>query len=291
MSLAAKMRHAPLRLVTGAYILQSGIAKFSADEATHSQLHGAASGAYPKFGKMPPSQFGRMLAVGETALGAAILLPIVPTAVAGAGLMAFSGALLGMYWKTPGMHGENDPRPTERGTALAKDSWMFGIGTSLVLDSVIPETGPARALRRAERKAAKAEARLHEAESKGEKVGRAAQMKEDAKAAAKLQQKTAKASLKAQAKSAKAARKAARQAAEQAAKRATTATHAAAENIRTNVEKGAAAAGKAATSASKTASSASKSATAAGRSAMDTARSAMDSAGSSVRDTAAKVGV
>jgi len=284
MSLAAKMRHAPLRLVTGAYILQSGITKFSADESTHSQLHGAASGAYPKFGKMPPSQFGRMLAVGETALGAALLLPIVPTAVAGAGLMAFSGGLLGLYWKTPGMHGENDPRPTERGTVLAKDSWLFGIGTSLVLDSVMPETGQARALRRAERKAAKAEAKMQEAQHKGEKVGRAAQMKEDAKAAAKLQQKTAKASLKAQAKSAKAARKAARQAAEQAAKRATTATHAAAENLRTNVEKGAAAAGKAATAAS-------KSATSAGRSAMDTARSAMDSAGSSARDAAAKIGV
>jgi uncharacterized membrane protein YphA (DoxX/SURF4 family) len=260
MSLAAKMRRAPTRLVTGAYILQSGLGRFSADDETHGAVHGMAANAYPQLGNMQPKQFGRALAIGETALGAALLLPIVPTAVAGAGLMGFSGALLGMYWKTPALHRENDPRPTNQGISIAKDSWMFGIGTSLVLDSLVPE-GTGRAVRRAERKAAKAEAKVEDAERKGERSGRRAQLQTDAKAAAKAQGKTKKASLKAQAKAAKAARAAA----QQAAKRASTATKSAADTVRANVEKGA-------TVASKTAANAA-----------NAARSAMDNAGSAAR--------
>jgi hypothetical protein len=37
------------------------------------------------------------------------------------------------------MHKEGDPRPTHQGMALSKDVWMFGIGSSLVLDAVLSE--------------------------------------------------------------------------------------------------------------------------------------------------------
>jgi hypothetical protein len=69
-------------------------------------------------------------------LGSALLVPIVPAAVAGAGLAAFSGGLLSLYAKTPGMRREHSPFPTQQGTDLAKDAWMTGIGLSLLIDDL-----------------------------------------------------------------------------------------------------------------------------------------------------------
>ena len=63
---------------------------------------------------------------------------MVPTALAGAALTAFSGGLLGLYWRTPGMHEENSPLPTDQGIPLAKDSWLLGIGLALLLGSLVP---------------------------------------------------------------------------------------------------------------------------------------------------------
>jgi hypothetical protein len=56
--------------------------------------------------------------------------------VAGAGLAAFSGGLLGLYLKTPGLREEGSLRPTQAGNPIAKDIWMFGIGAGLVLDAL-----------------------------------------------------------------------------------------------------------------------------------------------------------
>ena len=64
-------------------------------------MHAMATNAFPAFDKVEPKLFLRALGVGEVALGAALLLPVVPAAVAGAGLLAFSGGLLGLYWRTP----------------------------------------------------------------------------------------------------------------------------------------------------------------------------------------------
>lgn len=137
MSIAAKLRRAPLRIVTGAYIVNSGIAKFSASDDEMKMQHGAAANAYPVLEKVPPAAFVKGLGAAETALGAAVLLPIVSPAVAGLGLTVFAGGLLGLYWRTPGMHQEGNPRPTTQGTGMAKDIWLFGIGTSLVIDSIV----------------------------------------------------------------------------------------------------------------------------------------------------------
>ena len=137
MSLSAKLRRAPQRLVTGAYILNSGVSKLSADDEAAKGMHGMASGAYPFLAKVQPNVFVKGLAAGEIAVGSALLLPIVPPAVAGAALVGFSAALLNTYWRTPGLHEPGDPRPTAQGVALAKDVWMFGIGTSLDRKSVV----------------------------------------------------------------------------------------------------------------------------------------------------------
>src|SRR5882672_2375037 len=136
MSLAAKLRRAPTRIATGAFILNGALSKLHGDEDTAKALHGLASGAYPVFAKMEPKQFLKLLAVGETALGGALLLPLVPARLAGLGLVGFSGALLGMWWRTPGMYDPGSLRPTPQGVPVAKDVWMLGIGASLVIDAL-----------------------------------------------------------------------------------------------------------------------------------------------------------
>ncbi len=70
-------------------------------------------------------------------VGSALLLPVVPSGVAGLLLTGFSGGLLGLYIKTPGMRQEGSLRPTHQGIPLAKDSWLLGIGVSLILSDVI----------------------------------------------------------------------------------------------------------------------------------------------------------
>src|SRR3979490_3215144 len=107
MRLPIKARPLPRRIAAGAFILNSGISKLSADEETVAQLHGFASGAYPFLGKLKPKDFVRLLAVSEITLGSALLLPVITSAVSGAGLAAFSGGLLGLYARTPGMRKEN----------------------------------------------------------------------------------------------------------------------------------------------------------------------------------------
>jgi hypothetical protein len=136
MKISAKARRLPGRLTAGAFILNAGLGKWSADEETAARLHGMAVATYPFLGKLKPKDFARLLSVGEIALGSALLLPVVPTAAAGAGLTAFSAGLLGMYLRTPGMTKEDGVRPSQQGTALAKDVWMLGIGVGLVVDGL-----------------------------------------------------------------------------------------------------------------------------------------------------------
>jgi uncharacterized membrane protein YphA (DoxX/SURF4 family) len=139
MSLSAKLRRAPQRVVTGAYILNSGVSKLSADDEAAKGMHGMASGTYPFLAKVQPGMLAKGIGAAEIAVGSVILLPIFPPIVAGAALVGFSGALLNMYWRTPGMHEPGDPRPTHQGGPLAKDVWMFGIGLSFVVEALTDE--------------------------------------------------------------------------------------------------------------------------------------------------------
>lgn len=136
MALPMKLRHLPPRLATGAFILNSGMNKRNADPGVAAGIHGMATGAYPFLGKLEPEQFTKLLSTGEMALGAALLLPVVPTGLAGLGLAAFSTGLVGLYLKTPGMRQEGSLRPTQDGTGIAKDVWMLGIGLGFVLEAI-----------------------------------------------------------------------------------------------------------------------------------------------------------
>ena len=125
------------RISAGAFILNSGLGKRAVDEEAAAGMHGFAAGTYPFLGKVPPQQFAKGLATAEIAIGAALLTPIVPTALAGAVLTAFSGGLLGLYLKTPGMRKEGSLAPTEQGLAIAKDSWLLGIGLGLLVQGTV----------------------------------------------------------------------------------------------------------------------------------------------------------
>ena len=142
------------RISAGAFILHSGLGKRGADEQTAAGMHGFAAGSYPFLKNMQPQQFASLLSTSEIAIGAALLMPIVPTAVAGAALTAFSGGLLGLYLRTPGMRKPGSLAPTEQGLAIAKDSWLLGIGIGLLTRGTL-DRGPRR-IRKAAKTLAKA---------------------------------------------------------------------------------------------------------------------------------------
>lgn len=129
--------HLPLRIAIGAYFLNSGLSKRSLEGEAADSLHGMASGSIPVLNRIKATPFTRLLAGTEVAIGAALLLPVVPSALAGAGLLGFSAGLLRLYWVTPGMHPPNDPRPTQQGTPLAKDVWLAGAALTLILDDLV----------------------------------------------------------------------------------------------------------------------------------------------------------
>ncbi len=124
----------PERIVTGAYIINSGWGKWNGDEATAQALHGMAVGAYPVLDKLAPTTFLKALAAGEILVGFALLNPLIPQRLAGLALTGFGAGLVGLYLRTPGMHKDGSPFPTPDGIAIAKDFWLLGIGTSLVID-------------------------------------------------------------------------------------------------------------------------------------------------------------
>ncbi|WP_207208478.1 hypothetical protein [Nocardioides glacieisoli] len=145
----------PIRVATGAFILNSGIGKLGADEGTAQFLHGAAASTYPSlFKDMEPTKFARLLAISEIGVGAALLAPMVPATVAGAALTGFGGSLIGMYLKTPSMTLDDGVRPSQQGTAVAKDVWLVGAGLTLVSQGITAAAkSGAKSSRRALRKA------------------------------------------------------------------------------------------------------------------------------------------
>lgn len=129
--------HIPLRATIGAFFLNSGVGKLTADEATAEYLHNAATTAYPVLKDIKPKDFARLLAVAEIGVGGALMLPMVSSGVAGAALTAFGSGLVGMYLLTPGMTEADGIRPTPQGIGLAKDSWLVAAGVTLMSQSAL----------------------------------------------------------------------------------------------------------------------------------------------------------
>jgi hypothetical protein len=129
-----KLSHIPLRVATGAYILNSGLSKRGLEGQAAEGLHAMAAGAIPAVEKVPAPRFTQLLSTGEIALGAALLAPFVSSRIAGAALAGFSAGLVRLYLKTPGMRQEGSIKPTPDGIGLAKDVWLLGAGLTLLLD-------------------------------------------------------------------------------------------------------------------------------------------------------------
>lgn len=107
-------RHLPTRLATGAHVLHVGMEKWHANPDQAARMHA--------------------MAAAEITTGAALLTPVVPNAVAGAPLTAFSAALTAMYPRTPSLHKPHSVWPTPAGIGISKDVWRLGIGLSLLSD-------------------------------------------------------------------------------------------------------------------------------------------------------------
>ena len=127
------LSHAPLRLATGAFILNSGLGKRELPDEAAAGLQGMAANGVPAVKKLSPSSFGKALSAGEIALGAALLTPVFPSTVAGAGLVAFGSGLVNMYLNTPGLTEEGSKvKPSQDGIGIAKDIWLVGAGLTLI---------------------------------------------------------------------------------------------------------------------------------------------------------------
>ena len=108
----------PLRLTTGAFVLNSGIGKLSLSDEDAEGLQQMAANGVPVLADMSPAAFRRFIAFTEIGVGAAQLIPKVPGWLAGSALSAFSAGLLNMYLNTPGMTQEDGVRPSSDGTAV-----------------------------------------------------------------------------------------------------------------------------------------------------------------------------
>lgn len=144
MGLPVRARHLPARIASGAFILNSGLGKRNADEQTAAGVYGMAKGAYPFLGSLEAKQFVKLLSAGEITLGAALLMPVIPTFLAGAGLAAFAGGLVGMYVRTPALRQPGSLRPSQQGIGIAKDTWLLAIGVGFILDDIADRSARAR---------------------------------------------------------------------------------------------------------------------------------------------------
>ncbi len=129
------LRSVPGRAATGTFILHSGIDKWNGPSTQAEGVHAMAAGAFPFLKSIPPERFLKVLAAGEVLTGALLLAPFVSNAVAGAALTGFSGSLLAMYARTPGLRKPGSVWPAPAGIAVSKDVWMLGIGLGLLADA------------------------------------------------------------------------------------------------------------------------------------------------------------
>lgn len=131
-----KISHLPIRLTAGAFFLNSGLSKLGMSEEQAAGLRQMGTAGVPYLEQMDDRTFAKALPASEIAVGAALLLPFVPSWLAGLALTAFGSGFVNMYLNTPGMTQEDGIRPTQEGMALAKDVTFVGIGATLVLDSI-----------------------------------------------------------------------------------------------------------------------------------------------------------
>ncbi|MFD0891709.1 hypothetical protein ACFQ08_44770, partial [Streptosporangium algeriense] len=83
MRILARPHQLPVRLATGAFVLNAGLSMAAGDDDSAAAVHGMAANAYPFLKRMDPRTFAQGLSNAEIAAGAALLVPVVPSLVAG----------------------------------------------------------------------------------------------------------------------------------------------------------------------------------------------------------------
>ena len=123
-------------MACGAFILNTGIGKRSLDAEKAAGLRDQAALVFPPLKKMDPTRFGKLLSAFEIGLGAALIVPVVPTWLVSAGLIGFSGMLMGVYLKTPSMTMKDGIRTAPAGMGIARDIFMLGSGLGLFVEEL-----------------------------------------------------------------------------------------------------------------------------------------------------------
>jgi hypothetical protein len=129
-----RLARVPLRAAAGGYLLHTGIDHWKAHQKHAAAVHQMAATAFPLIERVPPQQFVKGLATAEIGIGAALVTPVVPPAIAGAALTSFALGLLGVYARVPGLRRPKSVLPTREGVAISKDVWLLAIALALVVD-------------------------------------------------------------------------------------------------------------------------------------------------------------
>ena len=129
-------------------------------------MHGFAAGTYPFLKNLPPQQFAKAAVDVRDRRRRGAADPVRADRRRRGGADGFSGGLLGLYLRTPGMRKPGSLAPTEQGLAIAKDSWLLGIGIGLLTRGTIDRPQPRR-VRKAAKKLAKADGEGAEAAASG----------------------------------------------------------------------------------------------------------------------------
>src|SRR5699024_2538293 len=119
-----KLSTALLRAVPGAFILNSGIGKLGMDEETAAGLQQMAANGVPMVENLTASQVGKFLSYGEIAVRSALLLPFVPTRIAGAALTSSAAGLVSNYFSIASVAQDAGSRHSDDGIHVAKDTWL-----------------------------------------------------------------------------------------------------------------------------------------------------------------------
>src|SRR5262245_21281920 len=83
------LAHMPLRIAIGAFFLNSGLEKRTLEETGAASYHGMAAAAMPPLKRVPATTFAKALAATEIAIGTALFVPVIPSALVGAALVGF----------------------------------------------------------------------------------------------------------------------------------------------------------------------------------------------------------
>jgi hypothetical protein len=78
-----RLSHIPLRLTTGAFILNAGWGKRNLDKDSAAGIQAMAARVIPSVSRIDAEKFGKLLSYAEMTLGVALLTPFLPSRLAG----------------------------------------------------------------------------------------------------------------------------------------------------------------------------------------------------------------